>query len=453
MRCQEVLNQLNARADGELQPEDAAEIEAHLAECDECRSEAETIDAIVAELRQAFVPRREAAARLAEGAAAAVRVAAVAPASVATRPAAAPRFAWAQILAGLAAGFLLAVTLFRPWQPLVVASSEAQRRNTYARMTVASAPVEVWTTPQDAYRCPSGGEIKRDSIVRTGPDDRCEISLLNGNALRLDCNTEVRLLDSDVIEVNRGRLSSVSPPGGKGLEIKVHGCPVGVGTNEWAQVAVDCKPDWARLIVVNGTANVPAGQKTIEVGANKQVRIADGKMVNEPEWCDTALETAWVNSVLALSDSDHPELAERVNRLLANVGAAKLSELYEDELRRLGDPGVPPLLAYLASTRETPNLPKRATAARIVADVAESRWIGDLILLLTDANADVRVQAARGLERLTGRNQGLQAQAWQSESWATCEPPYKKWLDWWAANRDHYPAARRDIVAPQSPPF
>jgi hypothetical protein len=452
MRCDDVLIQLNAYADGELQPEDAAEVEAHLIECGECRAEAETIDAIVAELREAFIPRRQAASRLAERAAAAVRGAAVAPASVVIRPAA-PRFAWAQILAGLAAGFLLAVILFRPGQPWVDSSAEAERRNACARLTVASAPVEVWTTNQDAFRCPSGGDIERDSIVRTGPDDRCEISLLNGNALRLDCNTEVKLLDSDAIEVNRGRLVSTSPPGGIGLEIKVHGCPVDVGTNQWAQVAVDCNPDGGRLIVVDGTAIAPAGQKMIEVGANKQVRIIRGYVVNEPEWCDTSLETAWVNSVLALSDSAHPELVERVNRLLANVGAAKLSELYEDELRRLGDPGVPPLLAYLTSTRETPDLPKRATAARIVADVAESRWIGDLISLLTDANADVRVHAARGLERLTGRNQGLSPQAWQTQSWASCEPPYHQWIKWWTVNRDHYPAARRDVPTPQSPPF
>ena len=167
--------------------------------------------------------------------------------------------------------------------------------------------------------------------------------------------------------------------------------------------------------------NVRTGQKSMDVGPGKQVRIVAGKTGRDPEWCDALLETAWVNSVLALRSSDHPELVERVNRLLANVGAAKLSLMYEDELRRLGDDGVPPLLAYLASTRDTPNVAQRATAARIVADVAQSRWIADLIALLTDANANVRFHAARGLERLTGRNQGLEPDAWQSEPWAACE--------------------------------
>ena len=124
------------------------------------------------------------------------------------------------------------------------------------------------------------------------------------------------------------------------------------------------------------------------------------------------------------------------DQLLANVGAAKLSLLYEDELRRLGDGGVPPLLAYLNSTRDTPQVAQRATAARIVADVAEARWIADLIALLTDANGDVRFQAARGLERLTGRDQGRRPEAWQSESWGACESAYARWLAWWSANSE-----------------
>ncbi len=86
--------------------------------------------------------------------------------------------------------------------------------------------------------------------------------------------------------------------------------------------------------------------------------------------------------------------------------------------------------------------------------MAESRWIADLIALLADANADVRFHAARGLERLTGRDQGCPPANWQSAaSWVMCEGPYETWLNWWKANRDRYPAARREVPAPTSPPF
>src|SRR5436190_14396494 len=116
MSCEAFLNQLNARADGELPTDDAAGLDAHLAECPQCRAVAEALRTIDAELRSAFAGRREAAARLAESTVAMVRAAAVAPVSIAPPLAPAPSFAWRQALVGLAAGFLLALALFRPWR-------------------------------------------------------------------------------------------------------------------------------------------------------------------------------------------------------------------------------------------------------------------------------------------------------------------------------------------------
>ena len=66
MRCEEALNQLNARTNGELRAEEAAGLAAHLAECATCRTAADGVQAIDAELRRAFEPRREAAGELAE---------------------------------------------------------------------------------------------------------------------------------------------------------------------------------------------------------------------------------------------------------------------------------------------------------------------------------------------------------------------------------------------------
>lgn len=452
MRCEEVLNQLNARADGEQGAKDESALDAHLAECAQCRAAAESVRTIDEELRRAFSGRREAAARLAESTATLVRVSAGDAALFGPPVATAPRFAWRQALLGLAAGFLLALAVLRTWQPAAVAPVSTPPLEPIARLAVATGPVEMRATSQAGFfGCEPAAPIGRDSIVRTGPTARCEISLDDGNSLRLDCNTEVALHESKVVEIRRGRLWGCSQPGRTGLEIQSRGGTI--VAKEAAELAVDCQPQSVRLIVVDGTVNVQTGVESVEVGAGKQVRIDQGKVEEVPQPRDALLETAWVNSVLALASSQHPELVERVNALLANVGAAKLSLLYEDELRRLGDAGVPPLLAYLASTRDTPNDARRTTAARIVADVAQSRWIADLIGLLTDRNADVRFHAARGLERLTGRDQGLDAQAWQSEPWASCEPAHQKWINWWAANRDRYPEARREIAAPTSPPF
>src|SRR5829696_5874647 len=111
MRCEEVLNQLNARADDELRAEDADALGAHLAECSQCRAAGEAFSTIDADLRRAFVPRRQAAARLAENSVAAIRAGATELAAV--KPYAPPSrdLAWPQLLIGLSAGFLLAVAL------------------------------------------------------------------------------------------------------------------------------------------------------------------------------------------------------------------------------------------------------------------------------------------------------------------------------------------------------
>ena len=109
MRCEDVLGQLNARADGELRAEDAATLDAHLEGCAQCRSAAESLSSVDAELRRAFVPEREAASRLAENSIAALRASGAESASVVPHATVVPGMAWRQLLVGLAAGFLLAV--------------------------------------------------------------------------------------------------------------------------------------------------------------------------------------------------------------------------------------------------------------------------------------------------------------------------------------------------------
>jgi hypothetical protein len=458
MRCEEILEKLNARMDGALNAADTGSVEEHLDQCESCRAVADGLQGMDADLRRAFLPRRAAAARVASNAVAQLR-ATTSTATVDTPPILlslprTPSLAWGQMLTALAAGFLLAVALFRPWRSPVAAPEALPPDAPIARLAVATGPVEVQPAAKfnmAAFLCPQDGPIERDSVVRTGPGARAEIALADGSSLWLDYNTEVTLREAERVEVNQGRAFGACSPGHKGLEIQSAG-----GTavaSEASQLAVECRPFSARYMVCEGGVNVQAGQKSVHVGPNRQVHVVRGDIADDPANFDALLETSWINGVLALRGSDDPELAQRVNQLLANVGAAKLSLLYEDELRRLGDSAVPPLLAYLASTRDMPDLAQRATAARIVADVAETRWIADLIALLADANPAVRFQVASGLKRLTGRDQGCEPQTWQTASWDACEGSYRKWLEWWDANRELYPAARRHIPVPTSPPF
>lgn len=437
MRCEDAIHHLNARTDGELPAEEAARIAAHLETCAVCRTAADGVGAIDAELRTAFAPRRHAAERLAERVLAELRTSLEEERLIAAPASWAPKLAWKQALMAVAAGFLLAVILFQPWRVTPAEQAAIPAPEPIARLAVATGPVEMKPWQQvEFFACPTSTPLGKDSIVRTGPSARCEIALEDGNAVRLDRDTEVTLHGRDVVEVSRGRLWSSREAGREGVAVQTSGGKV--VPKAAAEFALTCEPQGARLTVVGGEVEVETASGAIAVAAGSKVRIVEGKVEDDPAWSDALLETAWVNSLLALRSSEHPELVERVNQLLANVGAAKLSLMYEDELRRLGDDGAPPLLAYLKATRATPEIPQRSAAARIVADVAAARWIGELIDLLTDTNAEVRAQAARGLARLTGRDQGYDMAAWQTQSAESCESGQRKWVEWWSANRERY---------------
>jgi hypothetical protein len=446
MQCKEFLEQLNAFCDGELPAPVTAECDAHLAACATCSEAAAALRSIDGNLRDAFADRRLAASRLAESSVAKLRSISTTLASVVPRAVVQP--SWIQLLVAAAAGFLLAFVVFRPWQsnsPQVA----LQPIVPIAHLALASGPVEVESPKTTMFSCPTGSPIERDSVIRTGPTARCEISLADGNALRLDCNTEVKLRDGKTVEMNRGRLCATNQSTDGGLEIQ--SAAGNVVAKPAAQLAVECSPKTSRFIAVNGPVSVTSGLRNVSVNPGQQIRVIDGKMQDNLDWCDPLIETSWMNSVLALDSSDHPELAQRVNQLLANVGAAKLSLMYEDELRRLGDDGVPPLLAYLAATREKPTAKERILAARVVADVSQPRWLPDLIALLIDANPKVRSEAARGLERLTGKDQGLKPVDWTNDSSADRQIAYQKWVNWWQENRERYPNAKREIPAPTLP--
>lgn len=454
MHCEEFLLQINARHDGELSEQETIALEAHLAECSHCRAAAEGFDTIDAELHAAFAPRRAAAAALTERVLAEVR----ALADSAPRPApAAPRARlfgelsladWGRTLLASAAGFLLAVALFRsspapqtnPGHVLTAATSAQPA----GRVVLASGPVQMRAVDQiPVFNCPSGSAIKPASVVRTGDNARCELSLAGGNMVRLDRNTEITLHRPDRVEVNSGRLWAASKAA-KPMEIVTFGCSI--KSRSPAEVAVECQPKSMRLVVVDGAVNVSTGQQSRDLAGGQQVEVADGKLAAIAQPNDPQLETAWVNSMLAGRSPEQPEFRQRVQRLLAQVGTAKLSLLYEDELRRLGDGGVPPLVAYLHTTQDKPQDAKRVIAARIVADVAQPRRIGELVTLLDDQSADVRYHAARGLKRLTGRDQGLTADAWKADTAVEREAASQKWREWWTANSDKYANGSHPIV-------
>ena len=146
-----------------------------------------------------------------------------------------------------------------------------------------------------------------------------------------------------------------------------------------------------------------------------------------------------MNEILVLKGRDNPELVRRINDVMASIGETKMGFLAEEEIRTLGDHCVVPLCRYLQSARSQQQDAQREIAARIIADLAQPRSIGDLIDLLTDTNPQVRSSMARGLARLTKQEMGVTVQQWQTIDAQRQKQSQNQWKEWWKKNQARYP--------------
>jgi len=428
MDCSAALNLYNAWLDGELDRGELTALEAHLAGCGDCRAAADALKLEDADLRRAFAPRRQAADTIARRAMEQLRCE-VRPPRV--------RRAWPSLATAAAAGFLLAVAVLRPWQgpreaaPLLV---EGPSERPIARLALATGATEMCPPGgSDSgelawYACPESSAIEPGACVRTGALGCCELDTTDGSQIRLNTDTEVRLKQPRQLDMAHGELwSSVADDG---APFEIHTADADISARR-AKFDLRCPTDETVLTVVEGEATVQDGDQARTVTAGEQVKIVDGRIAEGQVRGDPLFDTRWINDLLALKGADNPEFVERMNDLLSQIGRAKLSTLYEDEIRRLGEPAVWPLLRFLASSEPDDEPKKREVAARIVADLAPPRAVMDLIELLADHDPQVRAQVARALERLTGRDQGRPADDWRAD-WASCEPTQQQWRQWWA---------------------
>jgi hypothetical protein len=371
-----------------------------------------------------------------------------------TRRVRAPR-GWSSLATAAAAGFLLAVGLLRPWRaareapPLRLESPPfVESVRPIARLALATGPTEVRPARNTAggpipwYACPEASSIESGACVRTGADTCCELDTTDGCQLRLNSDTEVRLKQPRRVELDHGQLWSSVAEGERPFEIETADAQVSASC---AKFDLRCPSDETVLTVVEGEATVQSGGAARNVAAGEQVTIVGGRIAEAHRLDDPLFDTRWIHDLLALKGPNDPELAGRLNDLLAQIGRAKLSLLYEDEIRRLGEPAVWPLLRFLSGSRADDEPQTRAIAARIAADLAPPRAVRELIELLADQDAQVRAEIARALERLTGRDQGRPADQWRAD-WLSCEPTQVQWRQWWAERQ------RRDASSPSNSP-
>ncbi len=467
MSCDEFQRLLNEELDEGLEPDRQITLDAHLAECAECRSEREALAEVDAALLRGLRPMRTRADALAE--------------QVIERLAAEPQRRRSPTLRGiilalvsLAAGFLIAVLLFRPWEHAVVTerpitgvdqtngnavdgTDTSRALPPAATIIAATGPVEVQSAPEAewvsvtepaAFLCPS------NSSVRTPENVVCELKTNLGCLVRMNASTQVGL-DDDELQLGAGQLWCQTPdsaPLTVVAEPSTTPQPIAIGEQPWmiqcptgSTFVASCSAG-NPLVVTSGSGevNVVTPKLAQKLASGDSCEVGQGGDVKTERSRDPLLDQSWMHPLLVRKGFVDQELLGRVDGLLAQIGQAKMSFLYERDIRSLGEYAALPLLKYVGSPISADNVHRRQSAASILADVAPPWMMPELIRLLDDTDPEVRVSAAQSLARLTGRTPQIAPEQWRESETAWGEER-ATWVAWWNENRHAFPSPPEEV--------
>ncbi len=438
MECAQIQELMSAWLDGELPVEDAARLEAHLARCSACQQFRDVLHNQHEELRGLFAERRQAAAALAERVNRQIREA----------PPRHFRNRWLPLVCAAAAGFLAAVVIFQPWRrtreiivaPLMTETHEADRGE--FSLIVAREPIDIQLPGHNDWEpFKAGQRFEAGSRVRTKADLCCEIQTGDDSEIRLNGGTEVCFQNTRHLELASGQMMAHVAKHPIPFQVDVAATTVtAVGT----EFDLTCRPAETTLLVLEGSTSVAGKGPNQIVSSGELAKIVNGQITekNAADPLLLLLTTRWVNEILVLKGRDNPELARRIDDILAQLGQLKGSFMDEQEIRGLGDRCLLPLSRYLQSPRceGEAQRGRRQMAARILSDMALPWAIPELIELLDKDDPEVRFQAAKGLERLTSVNMGHRPEDWRRNSREIMLPAIKSWQQWWRQNQYRCPA-------------
>lgn len=460
MNCHQTTDQLSTWLDGELPADAAIAIEDHLASCSACATKADELRSLNSQLSNLFAADRLRSQRVTDCVSNQLLLQSPSASTTTKSRANSPlslgwRVRWvASLVAATAAGFLVAMIVLPQTPELPQATEIVQRtsneppstRSPFATVEVATGPVEVAPITTSVFTRPQIPVVEVGMKMRTGPK-KCELRTADGTTIRLDRDTVISVPRDNELVLEQGRLWCRRSAEGP-MTVKSDGTAAKVDN---AVVGLSRCDDGTELIALEGDVEVVGGKWSSVVCAGKKVRYNTDSVLAESGIDNPVLATRWLNELLLLNDDNDAELQARVEQLWAAVGFAKLQNLYEDELRSLGVGCVSPLTSFLKSDdADHQQSQRRILATKILADVAGFRSIPVFVELLEDENGDVRLHAARGLQRLTGRDLGVDAKRWRDASAAERAKWRADWQNWIRTQNDWFPRLKsEDLIKPR----
>jgi hypothetical protein len=468
MSCDEIQSLLSADLDGQLDDGSRPVLDAHLATCADCRAARESLAALDAALVRGLRPMRARADDVAERTIARLR-------TQTQPPVRAPSRRWMGYLLAVAGGYVLAVFLSNPLSPSGVPIPDtvtqhpgpdlhgrAPQPTVVATIVAFTGPVEVrrpqekdWVSVEiPSFTCPS------DTSIRTPESSLCELETDRGCRIRMDAGTEVDLKSGSELHIAGGQLWCQAPETSQ-MKIVAKGSSTPHPTSTSASCTVNwsgpgsvmtaCSAEQPLTIAAGSSAvDIVTATETRRLQAGDSARVIGDDVESANGAFEPLLDASWMHPLLIQKGFADSELNERVNGLLAQLGRAKMSFLFERDIRGLGEYSALPLLRFVESTLSEEDVGRRQQAASILADVAPAWMVPDLIALLGDTDPDVRVAAARALTRLTGQTQGISPEQWRESAdvWGTA---HEHWLAWWAENRRVYASRPAGVTQTRLP--
>ncbi len=444
MDCEQIKQQLSEQVDQPLANDLQAAVEAHLAECAECRAFQESLQALDSKLHQAFREERRRADNVVEQSIEKLRQ----QPEQHTPLFSSGRVGWGY-LASMAAGFLLAAFLFaaKPEaekQPAidnddvtdVIIDSDASPAPTsppIAYVSFATGPISTGLPSTESSSSTTVGADQQRFVfdawrmgcnagdaVRTPPGTLCEVETSAGCRIRMNEQTEVVFQSPVDVELKQGQVWCSSPDDAtlrvvaqKSLwsnnaettntesteetVLPVFSCP-----QNSTLLASGSSAQGLEVCAAVGTVEFTVANQTHSLATGNRAEVTDQDVTIAEETSDLLAATRWMQPLLTLKGHGDEELTSRVDAMLAGIGRSKLSYLHEREIRTLGEYGALPLLNFVQSTSSENESARRQRAMRILADVAPVWMVPDLIRLFGDPDRAVGNSAALALARLTG---------------------------------------------------
>jgi len=244
-----------------------------------------------------------------------------------------------------------------------------------------------------------GQAVHRGSVVEAPAGTRASLVLADGTEVRLDRQASVALLDRRSLEVRAGRVWS-RVVAGDPFVVRAGATQVTVlGT----ELSIDRTPQRTEVQLFSGKARVEAAGAVRDLAAGQATVFQDGKLSDARRIYSEAIATGWMLELYARSGHHERDLADHMDRLLAEMGRRKAVTIDEQTLvTELGGTCRVPLARFLVSEPAQLELSARRKAARVLESIADASVAEPLAKALRDPDPEVRVSAARALARISG---------------------------------------------------